>query len=277
MSPAAGPLPSSPAATFLQLHSSRSPQTWLLVLKEANYMSPSPSGALSTWQHPPHLTLKSPTCPRCTSPPSETRSSGKRDFFRKPEVNVISSSFFRKSTNGRKRLKRNKFGQICQSTQSQSNTVCHVTSHDLRKSERPNIPLLYTRDSPGTAQVSLRKISSLCDTGASHSVIPYKLAKHMNLKIDTTGPPVYIRTASNERVKCIGKTMLYTKHPDSNIWTTIHFIVVRQAQILIISNKDLKRLRILEERFPYFIGNKPSTYNIPADNMSDYESDGGST
>ena len=71
--------------------------------------------------------------------------------------------------------------------------------------------------------------------------------------------------------------MLYTKHPDSNIWTTIHFIVVRQAQILIISNKDLKRLRILEERFPYFIGNKPNTCNISTDNTSDYESNEEST
>ena len=115
-----------------------------------------------------------------------------------------------------KQLKRNKFSQNPQSAQSQSNSICHVTSDDInsKKSDRPNIPLVFMRDNPGASQATV-KISSLCDTGASHSVLPYRLAKHMNLKIDTS-VPVYIRTASNARVQCVGKTWLYTRHPESN-------------------------------------------------------------
>ena len=127
------------------------------------------------------------------------------------------------------------------------------------------------RDNPGTSQTSM-KIHSLCDTGASHSVLPLSYAKHMNLQIDTS-VPVYITTASNARVKCVGKTWLHTRHPESDTWVSIQFLVVKEAKILIVSNRDLKRLKILQSRFPYFIGNNIKKQNIPTDIPTDNTSD----
>ena len=140
--------------------------------------------------------------------------------------------------------------------------ICHVTSDSFNsKPVRPFIPLSYMRDTPGTSQ-SVVKAHSLCDTGASHSVLPLALAKQMNLHIDNS-VPVFIRTASDARVWCAGKSWLWTKHHESDTWVAIQFLIVKEAKVLIISNRDLKRLKLLEPRFPYFIGNNAKKQNIP--------------
>jgi len=162
--------------------------------------------------------------------------------------------FLRKTTRGRKRLKKIKVDK--------NPVICHVTSDSFNsKSERPFIPLSFMRDTPGTSQ-TLVKVHSLCDTGASHSVLPLLYAEQMNLQIDNS-VPVFIRTASDAGVRCAGKSWLWTKHSESDTWIAIQFLVVKEAKVLIISNRDLKRLKILETRFPYFIGNNIKKRNIP--------------
>ena len=76
----------------------------------------------------------------------------------------------------------------------------------------------------------------------------------MNLHIDNT-VPVFIRTASEARVRCAGKSWLWVKHHESDTWVAIQFLIVKEAKVLILSNRDLKRLKLLEPRFPYYIGN----------------------
>ena len=124
--------------------------------------------------------------------------------------------------------------------------------------------------------MSVRKLVALADTGASSSVLPYKLAKQLGLKIDVRGPPIFIRTANHQRVRCAGTTLLYTKHPDSSHWKMVQFLVVKNAQILILSNRDLKILRLLHERYPYFLGDKEEICTISTD-RDDTTSDLGST
>merc|ERR1712237_228450 len=106
-------------------------------------------------------------------------------------------------------------------------------------------------------------INSLADTGACKSVISQALARQLGLHVDNS-LPIYIRTADNSRVRCCGSTWIWSKHPSSNRWIPVEFIVVKYAKVLIISNNDLKRLRLLENSFPYFIGDVLE--NIP---MSD--------
>ena len=154
---------------------------------------------------------------------------------------------------------------------AKSNLVCHVSLDNLgRKQDKPYIDLWYLRDSPNSGRnpVSIR---SLCDTGASRSVLPLSVARHLNLHINTS-VPIYIRTAADNRVRCTGTTWLNCKHPSSGKWTQIPFIVVKTAKVLIISNHDLKRLRMLEPKFPYFIGDIPENIPMSDDQKSDEES-----
>ena len=96
-------------------------------------------------------------------------------------------------------------------------------------------------------------------------MISQALARQLGLHVDSS-VPIFIRTADNNRVKCCGTTWIGSKHPLSKRWIQIEFIVVKTAKVLIISNNDLKRLRLLEHNFPYFIGD---VHNIPpSDNES---------
>ena len=94
----------------------------------------------------------------------------------------------------------------------------------------------------------------------------------MGVHIDKS-VPTFIRTASEHRVRCIGKAYLYVKHHDSDKWVPIQFLVIRQAKVLILSNKDLKRLKLLEHRFPHYIdSNKQNTHSETTSDTSDGES-----
>ena len=109
------------------------------------------------------------------------------------------------------------------------------------------------------------RCNKICDPSGS--------SPQLGLKIDTS-KPIHIRTANHALVKCQGTTSLFTKHSDSNFWRKISFIVVRNVKVLILSNKDLKLLRLLHEAYPHFLGDGENTHTITNnqyDNISDPE------
>ena len=114
---------------------------------------------------------------------------------------------------------------------------------------------------------------AMCDTGASSSVLPYRLAKQLGLRIDTRGPPLFIRNANNQRVQCTGTASMYCRHPHSKYWRIVNFLVVRGAQVLLLSNRDLKSLRLLHQKYPYFWGDLEPTpediYTVSTDGGND--------
>merc|ERR1712074_343181 len=114
-------------------------------------------------------------------------------------------------------------------------------------------------------------ISSLCDTGACRSIIPQSVTRQLGLHINNS-TSIHIRTANDSRVRCTGTTWMWCKHPSSGRWVPIQFIVAKSAKVLIISNNDLKRLRLLENSFPYFIGDVMEDIPMSDKQKSDDES-----
>merc|ERR1712030_172879 len=151
--------------------------------------------------------------------------------------------------------------------------IYSVSIKDLGRShDKPYINLQFTKNNPNTGQSQNPIfITSLCDTGACKSVISQALTRQLGLHVDNSSD-IYIRTANNSRVKCDGKTWIWSKHPLSNRWVPIECIVVKSAKVLIISNNDLKRLRLLEDSFPYFLGDVQKNIPVSDERKSDEES-----
>ena len=123
----------------------------------------------------------------------QTQEKKRDDLFKKSNKHIGQKlhKFLRQSHHGKCRLKRPKIRRIQAS--------CHVISDELDgKSSRPFIGMQLCRDSPRANQ-TVRATSCLCDTGASHSVLPLSYALEMGIHIDKSIPS-FIKTASEQRI-----------------------------------------------------------------------------
>ena len=69
---------------------------------------------------------------------------------------------------------------------------------------------------------------------------------------------------------------MYVRHHLSKYWKVIKFIVIRNAQVTLLSNRDLKSLRLLHQKYPYFLGDiEPSPEDIYTVSEETIPTDGG--
>ena len=119
--------------------------------------------------------------------------------------------------------------------QTKPHSIYNVSIDNFgRKHDKPYLDLHYTKNNPNSKQTQNPiSISSLCDTGACRSVIPQSITRQLGLHINNS-TPIHIRTANDSRVRCTGTTWMWCKHPSSERWVPVQFIVVKSAKVLIL-------------------------------------------
>ena len=125
---------------------------------------------------------------------------------------------------------------------------------DREKHRAPALPLMFSKENPTKPGQSVRQFLVLVDTGTSSSLLPYKVSKKLKLNLDTS-QDLYVHTASNQRVRVTGVAHCFVKDHQASFWHLIRFLVIKEATVILIGNRDLKSLRLLDKNFPDFLGN----------------------
>ena len=92
---------------------------------------------------------------------------------------------------------------------------------------------------------------AVCDTGCTHSVISKQFIK--SIYLDTSDRRA-IEAANGTSVRCVGSTIVWVEY--QGIRTRIHAYVSPSIDDFYLSGKDLRRMRILPEKFPNVILSK---------------------
>ena len=120
--------------------------------------------------------------------------------------------------------------------------------------ETPSYSLLITSKTPSpNSEQKVTKTTVLLDTGASISLLPLWKAQELGVSIREK-TDVRVRGADGKLLAVVGVGHVFARDPDATFWKRLTVVVTRDGNHCLISLKDQKRLMLLSQHYPTFLG-----------------------
>ena len=122
------------------------------------------------------------------------------------------------------------------------------------KTSIPTYSLLMAPKVPTKSKSeTLRATTVLLDTGASVSLMPAWQAAALKLQV-TPRSDIVIRGADGRRLIVNGTSEIWVRDPAATFWKKVKVVVTRDGSWTLISPRDQKRLWLLHQNYPQFLG-----------------------
>merc|ERR1712240_344587 len=100
---------------------------------------------------------------------------------------------------------------------------------------------------------TLRATTVLLDTGALVSLMPAWQAAALKLQV-TPRSDIVIRGADGRRLIVNGTSEVWVRDPCATFWKRVKVVVTQHGSWTLISPRDQKRLWLLHQNYPLFLG-----------------------
>ena len=122
------------------------------------------------------------------------------------------------------------------------------------KTSIPTYSLLMAPKVPTKSKSeALRSTTVLLDTGASVSLMPAWQAAALKLQV-TPRSDIVIRGADGRRLVVNGTSEVWVRDPCATFWKKVKVVVTQHRSRTLISPRDQKRLWLLHQNYPQFLG-----------------------
>ena len=169
---------------------------------------------------------------------------------RRSKMKIIIPSTLRKGYYGRKRFRRGHRHYV-------SSVIEYTAGSTLGASARNILfhMLLMSAYKPNNKNKNFNHQEAfvLCNTGASISLEPLRVAEGLGMRIDKS-ELVSIRGADGKKIKVVGTSYVYMRDKASPSWRRVKVVVTESGNNFLLSCSDLKNLDLMSKSFPEYTG-----------------------